>query len=467
MWISIDPDSSITMTKQLYCKLKEMILDGTLVSGVKLPSTRALSTELGLSRNTVLEAYSQLISEGYIEGHHGSGTVVTDSLPVKLLKTDRKNIPDSSDFIKTDAGFIDFRSGVPDLEYFPRKNWGRLYHNICCDLPASALRYYNPAGVYSLRQAISAYLNRTRGITCSPHNIMITSGSTQGLSFISRLLYQEGREAIIEDPIHKGLVKVIQSNGYRMTGIPADDKGMDTGFLKHRDNIAFIYTTPSHQYPLGGILPLQRRLSLIHYALDNNCYIIEDDYDSEFRYEGQPVNSLYELNPERVIYIGSFSKILAPALRLGFILLPDELIPSYKELKQYSDVHTEAISQHVLAEFIQNGDLERHVRRMRRIYAKKRAHLLLELDTYFSGEYKILGQAAGLHIVVHFPGIIFTPELIRRLMKEKIKIYPVADYSLSHREEHLNEIIMGYAHLTLADITDGIKRLSKIFESNE
>ncbi len=461
MWISIDPDSGIALNRQLYNKLKEMILDGSLVSGKKLPSTRALSKELSISRNTVLEVYSRLISEGYIEGHHGSGTVVSDNVPKQLVRLDKREINSIPDRISSEEGMIDFRSGVPDLEYFPRRIWGRLYHNICCDLPASAFRYNNPAGVYELRNAISDYLYRMRGITCNPHNIMITSGSTQGLSFISKLLFKEVREVLAEDPIHKGLVKVIQSIGYSITGVPADGKGMNTDLLKPNNNVSFIYTTPSHQYPLGGILPLPRRNQLIQYSLDNHCYILEDDYDSEFRFEGQPVNSLYELNPERVIYIGSFSKILAPALRLGFILLPDELIAPYKELKQYTDVHTEAISQYVLAEFIQNGDLERHIRRMKRLYAKKREHLLKEMKAYFTQEYEIMGQAAGLHIVVHFRKILFTPELMGRIAYEHIKIYPVANYSLNHRV-HLNEIILGYAHLTFTEITEGIRKLSKI-----
>jgi GntR family transcriptional regulator/MocR family aminotransferase len=279
---------------------------------------------------------------------------------------------------------------------------------------------------------------------------------------MSKLLYRVNSEVIVEDPIHSGLLKVISSYGYRIKGIPVDDNGMNTDLLSSSDNTSFIYTTPSHQYPLGGILPLQRRIALLQYAIDNNCYIIEDDYDSEFRFEGQPVNSLYELNPKRIIYIGSFSKILAPALRLGFMLLPDELIEAYRTLKQYSDVHTEAITQYVLAQFIENGSLEKHIWRMKKLYNKKREHLLRELEASFSGGYDIKGQAAGLHIIVHFHGVNITEELVKKIASSHVKIYPVADYSLNHRATHQDEIIMGYAHLTLSEITEGVRILRNV-----
>jgi Transcriptional regulators containing a DNA-binding HTH domain and an aminotransferase domain (MocR family) and their eukaryotic orthologs len=461
MWISIDKESSLTISRQLYQQMKKMIISGAFQPMEKLPSTRALAQELNISRSTILDVYSQLISEGYLEGHHGSGTVVAKCLPKPFLTPDTavtKQIPERC----REKYLIDFRSGVPDLEYFPSKEWGKLYYHICSDLPASALRYYNPAGVYELRLAISQYLYRTRGISCHPHNIMIISGATQGLSFVSKLLWQENSEVIIEDPIHQGLLNVITSNKYHIVSIPVDSQGLHTDLLKPSDHTAFLYTTPSHQYPLGGILSLPRRIALIQYALDNDSYIIEDDYDSEFRFEGQPVNSLYELNPERVIYISSFSKILAPALRLGFMLLPDHFLTSYREIKQYSDVHTEAISQYVLANFIQDGGLERHIWKMKKLYDKKRRHLIEELEAYFSGEYNIMGQAAGLHLVVCFHKIRFTEELVKKIYSGHIKIYPVAEYSICHRAEHENEIILGYAHLALDEITEGIKILSKI-----
>ncbi len=460
MWLSLDLNSNLTITRQIYFKIKEMILSGALSQGEKLPSTRTLADELHISRNTVLEVYNQLIAEGYLEGHHGSGTIVSPLIADQLKAFVRNDVNTISISNKASVNLIDFRSGVPDLSYFPRKEWGRLYHDICYDLPASSLRYISPAGVLELRNELSQYLYRTRGISCSPDHIMIVSGSTQGLALISKLLYQENKQVITEDPLHSGLLEVISMNGFPITSIPVDDKGIRTDLLKDEECTAFLYTTPSHQYPMGGILPLTRRIDLIQYAIKNDCYIIEDDYDSEFRFEDQPVNSLYELKPDKVIYLGSFSKILAPAIRLGFILLPDELVDSYKRLKQYSDVHTEVISQHVLAQFIHNGGLERHIWKMKKLYNRKREHLLQELTEHFNNDYDITGQAAGLHVVVHFHNVVFTEDLVKQIRATGVKIYPVANYSINHRAEHQNEIILGYAHLTFEEITSGIEILS-------
>lgn len=465
MWISIDPGNSLPLNRQLYQKLKDMILCGSLQAGEKLPSTRTLATSLHLSRNTVLEAYNQLIAEGYLEGHHGSGTVVTSYI-TNRLKNDVRNSPTAKkEFMNSDPKLIDFRSGVPDLAYFPRKEWARLYQDICCNLPTSALRYSSPAGVYALRLAISGYLYRTRGISCKPDNIMIVSGSTQGLSLIAELLHEEKSEVIVEDPIHTGLLKVITKFKYQITATKVDDNGLCTNLLAPSDHISFIYTTPSHQYPMGGILPLKRRVEMINYAVSRGCYIIEDDYDSEFRFEGQPINSLYELDPTKVIYIGSFSKILAPAIRLGFLLLPEELTERYRQLKQYSDVHTEAITQHVLARFMEGRGLERHIWRMNKLYYRKREHLIAELKKNFEGEYEIYGQAAGLHVIVHFHHIEFTDDLVNQLKEAKVKIYPVADYSINHRVEHQNEIVMGYAHLSPEEITEGVEIIKNLVKN--
>lgn len=462
MWMKLDRNSDISLIRQIYNNIKEMILDSSISPLEKLPSTRALADELNVSRNTILMVYDQLIAEGYLEGQHGSGTYVAAGIQERRTVFDNEKNITLLPKKKKDVNMIDFRSGVPDLTLFPRKEWAKLYYQVCNDLPAAALRYYPPSGIIELRNAISQYLYRIRGINCSAQNIMIVSGSTQGLSLISKLLYQYKSVVIAEDPTHPGLRKVISSIGYNMVGIEADDHGLNSSSLKPFDHTAFIYTTPSHQYPLGGILPIQRRLDLIEYSIENNCYLVEDDYDSEFRFEGQPINSLYELNPDKVIYIGSFSKILAPALRLGFLILPNELITKYNSLKMYSDVHTEALSQYVLAEFIQNGGLEKHIWKMKKLYNQKRKHLLHELSVYFKDEYVIKGQAAGLHVLVHFYHICFSEELITQIYENCVKIYPVETYAWQSFGNHTNEILLGYAHLSLDEISKGIQILSEM-----
>lgn len=469
MWISIDRNSSKPLLRQIYDAIKHLILEGNLTAGEKLPSTRYLAKDLDVSRNTVLEAYSQLMAEGYLQGNQGSGTVVSSGIskhPIPVFTPSapicqHKSTPD----MEEDISIIDFQSGVPDCSFFPGREWGKCYQNTCDNLPESAFRYNSNAGVLELRQTIADYLVRTRGLNCNPKNILIVSGSTQGLSLVSKLFYGKNKKVLIEDPTHPGLKNIISKMGLSLTGIPADDYGLNTDLLNPSESIAFVYTTPSHQYPLGGVLPIQRRLALIQYAVSNHCYIVEDDYDSEFRFEGQPIGSLYELNPQKVIYLGTFSKILTPAIRLGYLILPDELLAPFIEEKKYSDVHTEALTQYALSEFIKNGSLEKHVWKMKKLYSKKRQHLIDALFSYFPGGFEIKGQAAGLHMVVKFIDIIFTQELVDWIRSYKVCVYPIENYAFQNSGNHENEILLGYAHLDLEEITDGIRQLSNAIHS--
>lgn len=465
MWIIVDKTKGTTLMQQIYSQIKNLILNGNLISGEVLPSSRALSKELTVSRNTVLEAYNQLIAEGYLVGKHGSGTLVATGISEYQIPHFKSSTEIISSQSSVNNVLIDFRSGIPDLKLFPKKKWGKFYQNACDMLPETAFSYHSPMGVMKLRQTIANYLLRTRGINCNPNNIMIVSGSTQGLSLVSRLLYKKNKKVLIENPTHPGLMNVISNMGFTLCGIQADDYGLNTDLLKPSENISFIYTTPSHQYPLGGILPIQRRLSLIQYAVSNNCYIVEDDYDSEFRFEGQPVSSVYELNPQKVIYIGSFSKTVSPAIRLGYLVLPDELLSPYIKLKQYSDVHTEAITQYALSEFIEKGNFDKHVFKMKKLYAKKRQHLINELSHYFPESFDIKGQAAGLHLTVHFHNVTFTDELVNEIYLNNVKIYSIANYEFSNLGIHKNDILLGYAHLDFSDISKGINILSQIISS--
>lgn len=463
MWITIDKKISISLMRQIYTQIKKLILSGELSSGTKLPSTRTLSTELQVSRNTVLEAYNQLLAEGFLDSRMGSGTVVAQGIhPFSYpLLSDVPQITSAPE-----KSVIDFRSGIPDLASIPMQEWGRIYHTLCTTLPIAVYRYQDSAGLFLLRETISKYLFRTRGIQSHANNIMIVSGSTQGLSLISRQLFTSNTTVIVEDPTHPGLTSVIANVGYTLKRIPADEKGLQTSLLQDDSTVRFVYTTPSHQYPLGSILPIQRRLDLISYASRNDCYLIEDDYDSEFRYVGQPIHSLYELNPSKVIYLGSFSKILAPALRLGYMILPDELLAGYKHIKLYSDVHTDILSQYTLSQFISSGGLEKHIWKMKKLYTKKRYHLIQSLKEQFGNTFTVLGHAAGLHILVRFHSIIFDDDLLQKIKLKNIKIYALCDYTFlcdvpnAHDFKHC--IILGYGHLEMKEISQGIQALASI-----
>lgn len=419
---------------------------------------------MDVARNTVLEAYEQLFAEGYLHARHGSGTTVAQGIsPLR-----REAEPEKKSALCVQGrpcghveGGVDFRSGIPALEAFPQKEWGRCYHRACESLPASALRYCGPGGVWELREAIAAYLFRMRGIRVPPRRVMVTSGATQGLSLVSRLLYRKDATVLVEDPMHMGLVEVVARAGYAVQGIRADEHGMETSVLQtfgreEMSHISFIYVTPSHQYPLGGILPIQRRQALIRFAQENACLIVEDDYDSEFRYEGAPVSSLHELAPETVVYLGSFSKILAPALRLGFAIVPDSMVEAWNSEKMYTDVHTDALSQYALAGFINTGGLERHIWKMKKLYKRKRKHVLQCLEESFGARSTVRGQAAGLHLVAGFSGVAFSKELMAVLHARGVKAVPVERYSLCGDERHAHEIILGYSHLTEEEITKGI-----------
>jgi Transcriptional regulators containing a DNA-binding HTH domain and an aminotransferase domain (MocR family) and their eukaryotic orthologs len=460
MWLTIDKSINISLIRQVYGQIKSMILDGKLLAGNKLPSTRWLSENLEVSRNVILEAYAQLTAEGYIESIRGSGTIVAKGIYFKKSEIKVKKSLSSDDYKRYESDLINFRSGIPALDMFPQKEWGSLYNKICSNVDYSAFRYCEPEGIMELRQALSEYLFRVRGISCRPEQIMIISGSTQGLSLISKLLYSPGVEIAVEDPVHYGLLNVISSCGYLINPIPVDSKGIRTDMLKTDNKVGFVYVTPSHQFPLGGVLPIQRRIELIRFAEKKDCYIVEDDYDSEFRYEGQPISSLYELEPNRVIYVGSFSKILAPALRLGYMILPDLLIPKYLKLKMYTDVHTESISQFVLAQFINDGKLEKHIWKMKKEYCKKRQAVISSLSINFPDEYVIKGYAAGLHLVAEFRNVSFTEEVLEKITQQKVKVYPVEKYAV-HKGRHSNKILLGYGHLSIEEITEGIKRIKK------
>jgi Transcriptional regulators containing a DNA-binding HTH domain and an aminotransferase domain (MocR family) and their eukaryotic orthologs len=462
MWLELEPDNGMPLSRQIYERIKSLILRGELRAEEKLPSSRTLSRDLDVARNTVLEAYDQLLAEGYLETRHGSGTVVAKGISAIPLRGEPAKAPSvPSPDHTADMRVINFRSGIPDLEAFPQREWAKLYQRACDSLPASDFRYCEPGGVWELRKAIAAYLFRARGIRTVPDRIMITSGSTQGLWLTSRLLRRENEPVLVEDPVHTGLVEVIARAGHTVQGIRVDEHGLDTAALPPPctdagSGFAFAYVTPSHQYPLGGILPIQRRQALIRFAQNAGRFIVEDDYDSEFRYEGAPVSSLYELAPETVVYLGSFSKILAPAIRLGFAIVPTPMLEAWKTEKMYTDIHTDALSQHTLAAFINSGGLERHIWKMKKLYKRKREHLARCLAQNFDNRFQVRGHAAGLHLVAGFPGVAFTEKVVENLHKRGIKVVPVESYSLCRDGAHTHEVILGYSHLSGEELSKGV-----------
>jgi GntR family transcriptional regulator/MocR family aminotransferase len=300
-----------------------------------------------------------------------------------------------------------------------------------------------------------------RGINCRPEQIIVTTGTKQGLTLIAKCLLDPQKEAWIEDPTNENVRKIFSYHTSRITPIAVDQKGIRTDMFPSERSPALIFVTPSHQFPIGGILPIQRRVELIRYAEQNNCYIIEDDYDSEFRYRGLPLHSMHELDSERVIYVGTFSKTLFPSLRLGYMVLPLALVEPCTEYKRLGDHHTNSINQLAVMHFINSGELERHIIRMNKLYARRRDQMIDTLKAFFQDEVSILGEAAGLHIVVQFKNTVFTPELIGKLEEAGVSVIPVEEHAMI-KGNHTNQIIIGFTHLNQEEMTKGVSRLRQV-----
>ncbi|MED4354612.1 PLP-dependent aminotransferase family protein [Schinkia azotoformans] len=461
LWIPIDRTLDIPLKRQVYEYIRKLILNGELKAGEKLPATRECASQLGISRNVVIEAFEQLLAEGYIVGQQGSGTFVAEGAFLEQIQDERTTTLEISEECIQEKGVIDFRSGLPALDIFPRKDWGRLAKDVCLEAPDYAFGYDHPEGRLELRKILSQYLRRTRGVNCHADQIVITSGATQAFSLITKLLLLQGDKVIIEDPITNEIQTIFTSTGATLIPIPVDEQGMRTDLLSDGEKPKFIFVTPSHQFPLGSILPIQRRIQLIQYARVNECYIVEDDYDSEFRYDGEPISSLQGLDSERVIYVGTFSKNLSPALRMGYLVLPQALIERCRSLKWFHDLHTPSLNQMLLARFIEEGLLERHIRKMRKVYMKRREVLREALIREFGHSGEISGDSTGLHLIAEFKGIEFTEDLIERLYQNHVKVYPVEHHTI-HKGRHVNKVILGYGNLREQEIEEGIRNLRKV-----
>ena len=458
LWIAINRNGDMPLARQIYEQVRERILSGELSAGYRLPATRELAAELGISRNVVTEVYEQLVAEGYIEGKTGSGTYVSPGLYFPLPTTKRQEQPSISELRNTEEHIIDFRSGVPALERFPRSAWQAAARRVWTDVPDDAFGYGYPEGRQELRRILAAYLRRTRGVKCSPETIMITSGATQAFTLLARLLLADGGEVVMEDPITWEIQEIFQAYGTKLFPVPVDEAGMRTGELPEAARPRFVFVTPSHQFPLGGILPIRRRIELLDYARRKGCYIIEDDYDSEFRYEGAPIQSLQGLAPEQVIYVGTFSKILSPALRLGYVILPEKLVQQYRDIKWLTDLHVPVLEQLTLARFMEDGMLERHIHRMKKVYRIRCDYVQACLREQFADSVRVHGHSTGLHLVAEFPGF-------ERIDTQQIETYGVRVYAVEQhaiqKGYYANHVIIGYGNTREDNIEEGIIRLAR------
>lgn len=418
--VPLDPSSDTPLHEQIYVALRSVIVDGRLATGSRIPSSRMLSEELRVSRNTVLTAYQQLASEGYLDSRVGGGTYVAPMLPDENLAApprrmarpgQRETMPISQrggalahanvDWAVTHRKSVPFRLGMPAVDAFPFDLWSRINARVLRRRSPQLFGYSEPAGYTRLRAAVASYVVSARGVRCDPDQIIIVEGAQVALDLATRVLLDPGDTAWIEDPGFPGARGVLEGNGATVVPVPVDGEGIsvDAGAMRGLPP-RLIYVTPSHQFPLGLAMSPSRRAQLLRYAADNNSWIVEDDYLSEFRYAGRPLQALQGMDDDgRVIYVGSFSKMLFPAIRLGYVVVPKALVPAFTSARAVSGLHASTPTQAVLAEFISEGHFVRHLRRMRNLYLERQKVLLKAAASELRGIMSFEPADAGMHLV--------------------------------------------------------------------
>ncbi|HEX3517977.1 MAG TPA: PLP-dependent aminotransferase family protein, partial [Solirubrobacteraceae bacterium] len=385
--VEIDPQQELPLHEQLERSLRENIRSGRLRAGMRLPSTRALAAELGVSRGVVTEAYGQLGAEGYLETRQGAAAQVAKAVRATVTHAPARSL------LPTFA--YHFHPGMPDLAGFPRDRWLRSLRSAWRESPLAAVGYGDPRGVPELREALADYLGRVRGAAAEPENMLMCTGFMQGFSLLCRWLHSHGIEAIaVEDPgwhVHR---LIAEQAGLRTIAVPVDGDGLCVEALRESGASA-VLVTPAHQFPTGCVLSRERRTALIDWAESGECLIVEDDFDAEYRYDRVAVGALQGLAPERVLYIGSASKRLAPGMRLGWMLMPSWLAWDLITMKAIEDGGSEVVGQLALCDFIARGELDRHMRRMRLRYQQRREALLAALARWLP-QGRTEGAAAGL-----------------------------------------------------------------------
>lgn len=454
--IQLDRESEIPLKRQLYLSLKEKILEGRLGAGDALPSTRELAKDLHLSRTTVMEAYEMLLAEGFVTNRQGALARVSDG--VSMARTAPVRSVKKTHVLKPYK--VDFKTGQPDLTAFPFAQWQKALHEAARSLSMDQMGYLGPQGLRSLREEIGAWLFRSRGLQVDPEDLFICAGATHALHLIADLLCESGREMLMEDPCHIGMLKTFLLKKCDIRPIPVDEHGIMTDALTAH-NPCGVYVTPSHQFPLGSVLPADRRVALLHFARKSDIYVVEDDYDSEYRYAGDPIAPLYAMDPHRVIYVGTFSKILFPALRIGYVILPRRLQAKWRELRTHADVQNPILEQATLAEFLRSRRLDLHIRKMTKRYGERRRICMKALKDTFGKECHFWGDAAGLHLAVQFEGRHFDESFRKSCIESGIRITPVSCHCIE-KEQHTDKLLLGYGHLEPGKIVEGVRLLHQV-----
>ncbi|WP_223544772.1 PLP-dependent aminotransferase family protein [Pseudomonas sp. A-B-19] len=501
----IELDRRQGLSRQLYQALRTRVLDGRLASGTRLPASRDLAAALAISRNSVVRAYDQLYAEGFIEGRVGDGTYVAQlpraDVPAKKLSTKVSTgfstglptalstnwldlpVDPSSKVIHNDplarvknnhlpsppsGPPRAFRVGVPAFDLFPFEVWAKLNAAFWRKPDLQQLCYGDPAGDARLRAMIAAYLRSSRGMQCMAEQIVITSGAQQGISLCAQLLVEPGDGVAIENPGYRAAGHAFAVAGARLHGVAVDNEGIDCGELAQLGDCRLTYVTPSHQYPTGVVMSLARRLELLAWAERTQGWIVEDDYDGEYRYSGAPLAPLAALDRHgRVLYVGTFGKVAFPALRLGYLVLPPGLVQAFAQRRAVDVRHSEVSTQAVMAEFMAAGHFQRHIRRMRRAALSRRNTLLNGWPVDIPGIGKLPTVAAGLHMTVPVDSVARERELIELASSVDVEVNGLSSYWLPESVTPMDQragLVLGFAAVPEKAIESALERLRRVWK---
>jgi GntR family transcriptional regulator / MocR family aminotransferase len=433
---------------QLEDQLRAAVRSGRLAPGTRLPATRALARDLDVSRGVVVDAYSQLAAEGYLVSRHGAPTRVSEA----ATRAARAARPPADERPPR----FDFRPGGPDVSLFPRDVWAASIRRGLRAAPHSRLDYGDPRGAPELRRALAAYLGRVRGVACDPSSMIVTSGMAQGMALVGRtVLARGGRRVGVEDPGSGPGRAQLAATGLEPRPVTVDERGLRADALGEAE-VDLVLTTPAHQFPTGVVLAPERRAALLDWASAGGGLVMEDDYDAEYRYDRAPVGAVQGLAPEHVVYAGSVSKTLAPALRLGWLVVPERLVTDVSRAKSEDDLGTPIIEQLALAEFLDRGELDRHLRRTRLAYRRRRDALIATLGRHLPGV-RPSGIAAGIHLVVHLP-----PGADEREVLEAARARGIGLQGLGEHRMRLGPpaLLLGYGRIAEPSIEPGVRELA-------
>lgn len=476
----LDRQSGQPLYRQLHNLLLAAVLEGQLPAGSKLPSSRLLAQELGVARNTVIEVYENLRAQGCLEGRHGSGTYVADLSSDQVVDLPQAGgaapvaaplgapgLSRRGAALIAGAGFSSrqwgaFMPGVPDVTEFPARAWTRLQNRHWRRILPERLSYAPKGGLPELRAALAEHLRSARSVQCEAGQVIITTGIHQSIDLTTRLLADPGDAVWLEEPCYWGLRSTLKSLGMALRPVPVDGEGLNWSALGGVAAPRFVIATPSHQYPMGMVMSLARRQALLEYCRANGSWIIEDDYDSEFRYGTRPITSLQGLDRHGiVIYVGSFSKTLFPGLRLGYIVVPPALAGAFA--KGGAELYREGQMQQqaILADFITEGHLSAHIRRMRGLYSRRRQLLLEAIEAEFGGALEVTGDNAGLHLVLRLPDAVDDVAAAHAALGAGVATRPLSGY-YDQAQPGQRGLLLGYACVKDAAIAPAFSVLAGI-----